>query len=239
MPLLFNDIVPHLHPLRTATIGTFPLKQLAHSSVPSARTQSHAFMPVTIGIFEIDRFDFAIEIGYNRYMSTSHAFPLEHNDHTGAATHHQHRPPFSLMSDFERRGVTHLFHVEPGAPLVTDGADEIVPRDRCRSIQRSDAALVLDLNLRRLAQAPAVLDLMLGERLALLKEGSLLLRLGYVRLGDFCREELGISTRLASELMQIRRELERYPVLKNAFLSGEVNRSALRGDNLASCAEYG
>ncbi len=161
-------------------------------------------------------------------MALTNPIPIKHNDPTGAATHQRQRAPFSLMSDFERRGVTHLFHLEPGPPLVTDGADEIVPRDRCSSIQRSDAALVLDLNLRRLAQAPAVLDLMLGERLALLKEGSLLLRLGYVRLSDFCREELGISSRLASELMQVRRELERYPVLKNAFLSGEVNRSALR-----------
>ena len=126
-----------------------------------------------------------------------------------------------------------------GAPLVTDGADEIVPRDRARSVHHGDAALVLDLNLRRLSRAPAVLDLMLGERLALLKEGSRLMQVGYARLGDFCREELGISPRLASELIHLHRELELYPVLRGAFLAGQVNRSALRGDNLASCAGYG
>jgi hypothetical protein len=109
-------------------------------------------------------------------------------------------------------------------PGVTEGALEY-PVSMQTSF-RDEAALFYDYNLRRLAQTEAMAELHIGWGLNSLK--NRLMDCGYARMEDFAREELGISGRLASELMRNAAMLAKLPSLCSAYCSGMVKRTALR-----------
>ncbi|MDQ7826236.1 MAG: HNH endonuclease [Candidatus Eremiobacteraeota bacterium] len=119
-----------------------------------------------------------------------------------------------------------VFQASPGLPLVTYGADEVLSRSNCRHIFRDLTGEVLDWNLWCLSQAANKLDLLIGE--ALLSLNGKLEKLGYVRVSDFVREELGISSRSGYELMRNARDIERFPLIREALESGKLRKSALR-----------
>ncbi|MDQ7821988.1 MAG: hypothetical protein RDV48_04255 [Candidatus Eremiobacteraeota bacterium] len=119
-----------------------------------------------------------------------------------------------------------VFKALPGLPLVTYGADEVLSRANCRHIFRDLTGEVLDWNLWCLSQAGTKLDLLIGEALTSLH--GKIERLGYVRIVDFVREELGISSRSGYELMRNAKDLQKFPLIREALESGRLRRSALR-----------
>ncbi|MDQ7824964.1 MAG: hypothetical protein RDV48_19345 [Candidatus Eremiobacteraeota bacterium] len=119
-----------------------------------------------------------------------------------------------------------VFKAIPGLPLVTYGADEVLSRSNCRHIFRDLTAEVLDWNLWCLSSAGVRLDLLIGE--ALLSLNGRLEKLGYVRVGDFVLEELGISSRSGYELMRNAKELQKLPLIREALEEGHLRKSALR-----------
>ena len=92
-----------------------------------------------------------------------------------------------------------------------------------RSVLRSDAAVLLDRLLTRVARSRGALDVAVGERLAALAVGDRVLRLGFSGIGDYGRERLGMSGRMAQELARLARELRDRPVLAEAVRQGEVS----------------
>ncbi|MGV8122592.1 MAG: HNH endonuclease [Candidatus Xenobiia bacterium LiM19] len=112
-------------------------------------------------------------------------------------------------------------------PLITEGADEQVGRGRSQHIDRNAAAVLLDWNLRRLSQGKAVIDLRLGELLAEFRKRHPE-KLGFVRLVDYTREEMGIPWRSASLLVSNWTALEKLPGLMRAHREGRISKSRLR-----------
>ncbi|MDQ7826855.1 MAG: hypothetical protein RDV48_28915 [Candidatus Eremiobacteraeota bacterium] len=119
-----------------------------------------------------------------------------------------------------------VFKALPGLPLVTYGADEVLSRSNCRHIFRDLTGEVLDWNLWCLSSAAVRLDLLIGE--ALLSLNGKLEMLGYVRVSDFVREELGISSRSGYELMRNAKALQKLPLIREALEKGQLRKSALR-----------
>ncbi|MDQ7823853.1 MAG: HNH endonuclease [Candidatus Eremiobacteraeota bacterium] len=119
-----------------------------------------------------------------------------------------------------------VFQAGPGLPLVTYGADEVLSRSERRHIFRDLAGEVLDWNLWCLSQAGNRLDLLTGE--ALLSLNGKLEKLGSVRISDFVREELGLSSRSGYELMRNAKALQKLPRIREAFENGLLRKSALR-----------
>ncbi|MDQ7827286.1 MAG: hypothetical protein RDV48_31115 [Candidatus Eremiobacteraeota bacterium] len=119
-----------------------------------------------------------------------------------------------------------VFRALPGLPLVTYGADEVLSRADSRHIFRDLTGEVLDWNLWCLSSAGTKLDILIGE--ALLSLNGKIEKLGYVRIGDFVREELGISSRSGYELMRNAKALQRLPLIREALEEGLLRKSALR-----------
>ncbi|MDQ7825223.1 MAG: hypothetical protein RDV48_20655 [Candidatus Eremiobacteraeota bacterium] len=119
-----------------------------------------------------------------------------------------------------------VFKAAPGLPLVTYGADEVLSRADSRHIFRDLTGEVLDWNLWCLSSAGVRLDLLIGE--ALLSLHGKLEKLGYVRISDFVREELGISSRSRYELMRNAKALQKLPLIREALEKGLLRKSALR-----------
>jgi len=119
------------------------------------------------------------------------------------------------------------FVLDNALPLVTEGADEQVGRGRSQHIDRNTAAVLLDWNLRRLSQGRAVIDLRVGEFLVEFRQRHPD-KLGYVRLPDYTREELGIPWRSASLLISNWTALSSLPLLKQAHREGKISKSKLR-----------
>jgi hypothetical protein len=92
-----------------------------------------------------------------------------------------------------------------------------------RSVQREEAALLLDGLLVRVARGRGPLDLALGDGLAALTVGDRLLRLGFSCLGDYSRERLGLSGSTAEKLARLARNLAERPLLREAVLCGAVS----------------
>jgi hypothetical protein len=126
-------------------------------------------------------------------------------------------------------------HRPDGSPLVPTaspaGFDDLAreawalelpyPFER-RSVMRSEAALLLDGLLARVARARGALDVAVGEGLAALAEGDRVLRLGYSGIGDYGRERLGVAGRTAQAMARLGRELARRPLLREVVRRGEV-----------------
>ncbi|MGV8121295.1 MAG: hypothetical protein AB2L14_16160 [Candidatus Xenobiia bacterium LiM19] len=119
------------------------------------------------------------------------------------------------------------FVIDKALPLITEGADEQVGRGRSQHIDRNTAAVLLDWNLRRLSQGRAVIDLRLGEFLVEFRKRHPE-KLGYVRLPDYTREEMGIPWRSASLLVSNWTALSSLPCLKQAHREGKISKSKLR-----------
>ncbi|MGV8121064.1 MAG: hypothetical protein AB2L14_14995 [Candidatus Xenobiia bacterium LiM19] len=119
------------------------------------------------------------------------------------------------------------FVIDKALPLITEGADEQVGRGRSQHIDRNTAAVLLDWNLRRLSQGRAVIDLRIGEFLVEFRKRHPD-KLGYVRLPDYTREEMGIPWRSASLLVSNWTALSSLPCLKQAHREGKISKSKLR-----------
>ncbi len=97
-----------------------------------------------------------------------------------------------------------------------------MPHERS-SVLRSEAALLIDGLLARVAPGRGALDVAMGEGLAALAEGDRTLRLGYSGIGDYARERLGVAGRTAQAMARLARELRTRPLLREAVRRGEVS----------------
>ena len=96
-----------------------------------------------------------------------------------------------------------------------------------RRIDGYDAARKVDWHLDRLIHMRLGADLIMGEFLTYLKKQGVS-SLGYRSIGTFSVEHLSFSGRLASEMMHNYEVLQALPLTKEAYLQGELMKSALR-----------
>jgi hypothetical protein len=122
--------------------------------------------------------------------------------------------------------------LEPRAPAVPDtvvaGAYlEPLSRNEFSSIDRDQAARLLDDLLRQVATQEAAHRLKLGSLASGLQKSHGYHRLGFARIGDYAVERLGISGRQLQLAATVRRKLDALPTLTRAYLSGRLNWTKL------------
>jgi hypothetical protein len=97
-----------------------------------------------------------------------------------------------------------------------------MPHER-HDVLRSEAGLLIDRLLTRVARGRGALDVAVGEGLDALASGDWALRLGYSGIGDYARETLGMAARTAQASARLARELRARPLLREAVRRGEVS----------------
>jgi len=116
--------------------------------------------------------------------------------------------------------------VREGEPICD--VDELVHKIVTRSINRYDAADKADEELDLIMLKRRRIDFRLGELLTLFKKKKGEDYMGHRSIGMFSVEHLSFSGRLASELMRNSGLLSNLPLAKEAYLQGEIKKSALR-----------
>ena len=90
------------------------------------------------------------------------------------------------------------------------------------------AADLLQAQLLRLVRAGALIERRLGPGLVALSAHRLYRRLGFVRLGDYLTERLGMSLRRCQSIVRLERALRDLPAVAAAFDSGVLPPSKVR-----------
>jgi hypothetical protein len=96
------------------------------------------------------------------------------------------------------------------------------------SASRRLAANLLEAQLLRLARAGAVIERRLGPGLVALSAPRLYRRLGFVRLGDYLTERLGMRLRRCQSIIRLERTLGDLPAVAAAFDAGALPPSKVR-----------
>jgi hypothetical protein len=112
---------------------------------------------------------------------------------------------------------------EPVRPIRRDSLPSAGARPH-----RALAARLLAGQLLRLGRANAIVERRLGQGLLRLSSESRYRFLGYVRLGDYLTERLGMSLRRCQVLLRTERALGDLPALARAFDAGDLDVSKLR-----------
>src|SRR5437868_434778 len=87
----------------------------------------------------------------------------------------------------------------------------------CGALARS-----IDVLLANVARGHGALDISIGEHLDALGIGNRVLRLGFVSVGDYAREMLGIPASTAQKMARFARRVRECPQLRAVVRSGEV-----------------
>ncbi|MGV8121990.1 MAG: HNH endonuclease [Candidatus Xenobiia bacterium LiM19] len=119
-----------------------------------------------------------------------------------------------------------VVQLEEGNPICN--VDDLVQKIATRSINRYDAADEADRELDLIILKRRGIDFRLGELLTLFKKKKGEDYMGHRYIGTFSVEHLSFSGRLASELMRNSGLLSNLPLTKEAYLQGEIKKSALR-----------
>ncbi|MGH7858526.1 MAG: DUF222 domain-containing protein [Candidatus Binatia bacterium] len=93
---------------------------------------------------------------------------------------------------------------------------------------RREAAVFVDGCLRRLALQENRCRRALGQLLGVFRKRQAFVDLGFVRLGDWSRERLGISGSEAESMAKVVRGLERLPLVARSFDAGEISWTKAR-----------
>jgi hypothetical protein len=112
--------------------------------------------------------------------------------------------------------------------LVPDAALDIPYEEDLPNVWKDMAAMLEDKGLKRVAKAQAVVERLMGRRLARLRDTGGLIKLGFVRLGDYARERLEIGCRSAQEMARVGAALETLPALRKASDEGRLTLSQVR-----------
>jgi hypothetical protein len=96
------------------------------------------------------------------------------------------------------------------------------------NLWKDTVGMIEDNGLMRVARARAVVEREMGRRLAKLRDTDGLIKLGFVRLGDYARERLHLGCRTAQEMARVGTALEKLPVLRKANDEGRLNSSQVR-----------
>jgi len=92
-------------------------------------------------------------------------------------------------------------------------------------ISRLLAARLLECNLVRIGRAGTTVDRRLATRLDRLRSRCLYRPLGFVRLGDFLTERLGMSLRRCQAILRLERAIRTLPAIARALEAGELSFS--------------
>jgi hypothetical protein len=122
-----------------------------------------------------------------------------------------------------RTSLTRDVSPEAGRPIRRDSLPSASVRPH-----RALAARLLAGQILRLGRANAIVERRLGQGLLRLNSGSRYRLLGYVRLGDYLTERLGMSLRRCQVLLRTERALGDLPALAREFDAGGLEVSKLR-----------
>jgi len=86
----------------------------------------------------------------------------------------------------------------------------------------SEAALVVDALLVRIARGSGAVDVAIGDALATFADGAGVLDLGFSCVGDYAREVLDIAASTAQKMIRFSRRLRECPLLYAEVWKGEV-----------------
>ena len=111
-------------------------------------------------------------------------------------------------------------------PLVPKELHELARHINCRAIDPDEDFVTFDYHLCRLSHARSLVDLCLGELLRAFKKvhGEI----GYSKIDDFADEHLSFSGRLAHEMILNYERLQALPLTREAYVKGNIVKSALR-----------
>ncbi|MGV8125542.1 MAG: hypothetical protein AB2L14_37845 [Candidatus Xenobiia bacterium LiM19] len=123
-----------------------------------------------------------------------------------------------------------LFCVNECAPLVPKELHEYARHISSRYVDHEADFITFDYHLCRLSHARSLIDLCLGELLSAFRknDGKAYGEMGYSKLDDFADEHLSFSGRLASELILNFERLQALPLTREAYIKGDIVKSALR-----------
>jgi hypothetical protein len=97
-----------------------------------------------------------------------------------------------------------------------------VPREPDEAVCHKWVRIVEAL-LVRVGRARGALDVSIGDWLCALAVGDRALRLGYVSIGDYARERLGMAASTAQKMARFAKALRARPLLRAAVRAGEVS----------------
>jgi len=119
-----------------------------------------------------------------------------------------------------------LFDVKEVTQLVPKELHDLARHINCRPIDPDEDSCTFDYHLCRLSHARSLVDLCLGELLSAFKKvhGEI----GYSKIDDFADEHLSFSGRLAHEMILNYERLQALPLTREAYLKGDIVKSALR-----------
>ncbi len=190
--------------------------------------EMHCFIRAIIGFLGIDGFDYAFAVRYNECMDTCIVQCVNENASVSPSQGDSNRTVrWDKAPSINYDAPLNEIILDEGLPLIFEGADEQMGRDSIRHIDRLEASRLLDWNLRRLTQSQAVIDMRAGELLEAMKIACYD-KLGYVRLADYVREELGVAGRSATMLIRNQMALQSLPHLRDAHRTGKISKSKLR-----------
>ena len=123
-----------------------------------------------------------------------------------------------------------LFNVNECAPLVPKELHELARHISIRYVDHEEDFITFDYHLCRLSHARSLIDLCLGELLSAFRknDGKAYGEMGYSKLDDFADEHLSFSGRLASEMILNFERLQALPLTREAYIKGDIVKSALR-----------
>lgn len=119
----------------------------------------------------------------------------------------------------------------PSSPHTPSARLRLVPRtevERVRMVERERLAADIDRDLQAACRAEAEARLALGMHARLLLRRQSYRRLGFVRLGDYARERLGMSARAIEEAAFVATRLTNLPRIAGVFLGGGLSWTQVR-----------
>jgi len=201
--------------------------------------QTRLLIPSGTGFLKIALFDFVCCNWYNIIIETLTPLHEERFSPTrtklpcckgGNMDQHKYNSMFPNADDtVEKSCCTHeidLIRLNEGEPICD--ADELIQEISTRSINRYDAAHEADRDLDEIMLKRRGIDFRLGELLTIFRKKKIEDYMGHRSIGTFSVEHLSFSGRLASELMRNSGLLSSLPLTKEAYLQGEIKKSALR-----------
>jgi len=195
--------------------------------------------PYTMSFFRIDAFDFYCCVCYNctmmlqEFNTEEPIYPDGVDFPCCTGDHMDWRDNDETTFDVYDNTVEgyHWYPLERAVLIQKDrplcDIDGLVRDILARRIDRIDAAYKADWHLDRLLHIRLAIDLTMGEFLTCMKKQGVS-ALGYRSIGTFSVEHLSFSGRLASEMMHNFEVLLTLPLTKEAYLQGEIMKSALR-----------
>ncbi|MHC9538434.1 MAG: HNH endonuclease [Vulcanimicrobiota bacterium] len=131
----------------------------------------------------------------------------------------------NTVEGFHRISFERVVTLQTGRPICD--IEDLVRDIHTHQVDGYDAARKVDWHLDRLIHMRLSADIIMGEFLTYLKKQGVS-SLGYRSIGTFSVEHLSFSGRLASEMMHNYEVLQALPLTKEAYLQGEIMKSALR-----------